>query len=74
MSEPEEFVALVRSFPVSVDDEDAPMLAYLIWSHEVNKAGGTPVSGEADLSIREYRLMFDEGESVVRVLGLARRE
>lgn len=74
MNEPEQFVALVRDFPVSVDDEDAPWLAYLIWCTKVDEHGATPVSGESDLSIKEFGSMpgFPEAK-VTRILGLARR-
>jgi hypothetical protein len=71
MGSPEQFVALIRDFPVSVDDEDARMLAYLIWSAELARFGGTPVSGEDDVEIKE---MIAEGDILmVRVLGLAER-
>jgi hypothetical protein len=67
----EQFVALIHDFPVSVDDEDARMLAYLIWCIELSRFGGIPVSGEADLDIQE-RMIGDI--LMVRILGLAERE
>jgi hypothetical protein len=68
----EQFVVLVRDFPVSVDDEDARMLAYLVWCIELAKYHGIPVSRKADLDIRE---MIAEGDiQMVRILGLAERE
>jgi hypothetical protein len=67
-----QFVVLVRDFPVSADDEDARLLAYLIWCSELARYGGTPVSRKADLDIRE---MIAEGDiQMVRILGLAERE
>jgi hypothetical protein len=69
-AEHDQFVVLIRDFPVSVDDEDARMLAHLIWSSELARHGGTPVSEEADLDIQER---MDGDILAVRVLGLADR-
>jgi hypothetical protein len=74
--EQNQFVALVRDFPVSVDDADARMLAYIIWSTKVEEAGATPISSEPELDIREMDMMLDfpgksPGEIVVRIVGLA---
>lgn len=68
----EQFVALVRDFPVSVDDADARMLAYLIWSSEVDKAGATPITSEADLDIKEW--IADGDILMVRIVGMADRD
>jgi hypothetical protein len=72
MNEPEEFVALIDSFPVKLDDVDAPMLAYLIWSSKVAEYGGTPISSESDLKIDRIDNLATR-RSYVRVLGMARR-
>jgi hypothetical protein len=67
----EQFGVLVRDFPVKANDADARMLAYLIWSAKVAEFGAVPVSGEADLDIKEW---IAEGDILmVRVLGLAER-
>lgn len=68
----EQFVALVRDFPVSVDDEDARILAYVIWSTKVAEANATPVTSEADLDIREW--IADGDILMVRIVGLAERD
>lgn len=68
----EQFIALVRDFPVSVDDEDARILAYVIWSAKVAEAKATPVTSEADLDIREW--IADGDILMVRIVGLAERD